>query len=127
MAERKKVKQDQNDKILLDTIIEAIKNKKGKEIVSINLKEVENSICEYFIICTGDSSTQTSALASEIREKSRELANTSVDHIEGLSESSWVLLDYISIVVHIFLPDTRKLYQLEDLWGDGILTTHKDT
>ena len=126
MAGRKKVIQDQDDKLLLDTIIEAIKNKKGKEIVSINLKEVENSICEYFIICTGDSSTQTSALAGEIREKSRELANTSVDHIEGLPESSWVLMDYISIVVHIFLPDTRKLYQLEDLWGDGILTKHKD-
>lgn len=126
MAGRKKVKQDQDDNLLLDTIIEAIKNKKGKEIVSINLKEVENSICEYFIICTGESSTQTSALAGEIREKSRELANTSVDHIEGLAESSWVLMDYISIVVHIFLPETRKLYQLEDLWGDGILTKHKD-
>lgn len=126
MTGGKQEKQEQNDNLLFETIIEAIKNKKGKEIVSINLKEIEKSVCEYFVICTGDSTTQASALADEIREKTRDLANTAVDHIEGLPNSNWVLLDYITIVVHIFLEDKRKLYQLEDLWGDGILTNHED-
>ena len=126
MTGRKREKQEQSDNLLFETIIEAIKNKKGKEIVSINLKEIENSVCEYFVICTGDSTIQASALADEIRDKTRELANTSVDHVEGLPNSNWVLLDYINIVVHIFLQDQRKLYQLEDLWGDGVLTNHED-
>ncbi|MCF8380509.1 MAG: ribosome silencing factor [Bacteroidales bacterium] len=126
MTGQKKRNQAQSDKILLETIIEAVKNKKGKEIVSINLKKTENSVCDYFVICTGESTTQTSAIADEIKDKSRELADTSVHHIEGLTESSWVLMDYISIVVHIFLKDQRGLYQLEDLWGDGILTMHED-
>ena len=111
---------------LLEVIVESIKNKKGKEIVSIDLKKIDNSVCDYFVICTGDSTTQVEAIAEEIKEKSKSEAKTSVHHIEGLKNANWVLLDFMNIVVHIFLPDQRKLYHLEDLWSDGILTEFED-
>lgn len=121
----KKTVIDKNEN-LFETIIEAIKNKKGKEIVSINLQKIENSVCEYFIICTGDSTTQVSAIVEEIRDKTKELSDIAVDHIEGLKNSRWVLLDYINIVVHVFLPDQRIFYHLEELWADGVVTKHDD-
>lgn len=126
MAIKNTKKQKLSEELLFNTIIEAIKNIKGKEIVSINLGKIENSVCEYFVICTGNSFSQTAAIASEIRNKTLEVAKARVDHIEGLTNSNWILLDYISIVVHIFLPDQREFYHLEDLWADGVLTKHED-
>ena len=126
MALKKIKKQELSEELLFNTIIEAIKSKKGKEIVSIDLRKIENSVCEFFIICTGDSSSQTTAIADEVKDKTRELANAHVDHVEGMKNSNWILLDYISIVVHVFLPDQRKFYHLEDLWADGVLTMHED-
>lgn len=122
MRENKTVKNE----ILFDVIIEAIKNKKGKEIVSINLKKIQNSVCEYFIICSGDSTTQVRAIVEEIRQKTKEIAGNPPDHIEGLKNSHWVLIDFINIVVHVFIPGQRTFYQLEELWADGELMNHDD-
>ncbi|MGC9342296.1 MAG: ribosome silencing factor [Bacteroidales bacterium] len=121
----KKKSEEKEDK-LLEIIIETIKNKKGKEIVSINLKEIEHSVCEYFVICHADSTTQVGAIAEEVKQKTKELANIPADHIEGISNSQWVLMDYINIVVHIFLGEYRNYYHLEELWADGELTKHDD-
>lgn len=121
-----KEKNSQKENILFKTIIETIKNKKGKEIVSIDLHKIENSVCDYFIICTGSSTTQINAIAEEIREKTIEIADTEVDHIEGLKNTNWILMDYLSIVAHIFLSDKRKFYQLEDLWADAIISKHEE-
>lgn len=119
-------KDPEKEENLFNVIIEAIKNKKGKEIVSINLKKIENSVCEYFIICTGDSTTQVGAIVEEIKEKTKEILNNPVDHIEGLKNSQWVLMDFINIVVHVFLPDQRSFYHLEDLWADGKIQIYED-
>lgn len=117
---------EETEDLLLEIIIESIKNKKGKEIVSINLKEIENSVCEYFVICHADSTTQVGAIAEEVKQKTKELAGVPADHIEGVSNSQWVLMDYIYIVVHVFLAEYRNYYHLEDLWADGEFTKYDD-
>lgn len=114
------------DEQILEVIIESIKSKKGKDIVSIDLKEIEKAVCNYFVICHADSTIQVSAIAEEIRQKTKEDLEVTPDHVEGLQNSFWILLDYISIVVHVFINDQRHFYQLEDLWADGIIHKHED-
>ena len=114
------------EKELHKVIIEAIKNKKGKEIVSIDLEKIDNSVCDYFIICHGDSTTQVGAIVDEIRDKAKESLGIYVDHIEGQQNSHWILLDYISIVVHVFLKEQREFYHLEELWADGKITQYNN-
>jgi ribosome-associated protein len=120
-----KKNKEENEEVLLDVIIESIKNKKGKEIVSIDLTKIENSVCDYFVICHADSTTQVAAIAEEIRKKTKEEVNQPADHVEGVSNSQWVLIDYLQIVVHIFQSEYRRFYHLEELWADGIQTTHE--
>ncbi len=117
---------EEKEDLLLNVIIDSIKNKKGKEIVSIDLRTIENSVCDYFVICHADSTTQVAAIAEEIRKKTKEKANQSANHIEGTSNSQWILLDYMQIVVHVFLTEYRRFYHLEELWADGALTVHED-
>jgi len=100
-------------------IIEAIKEKKGSEIVSLNLKNIPNSVCEYFIVCTGDSSTQVSAIAGSIEEIVKKELNEFPWHKEGFQNSEWILLDYVTVVVHIFQPEARNFYRIEKLWSDA--------
>ncbi len=121
-----KKKDFEQEEQLLDVIIETIKSKKGKEIVSIDLTKTNNSVCDYFVICHGDSTTQVGAITDEVRKTTKESLNVTVDHIEGEQNSLWVLMDFSSIVVHIFLKEQRLFYHLEDLWADGIITKHED-
>jgi ribosome-associated protein len=121
-----KKKKIEKEDLLFDVIIESIKNKKGKEIVSIDLTGIGNSVCDYFVICHADSTTQVGAIAEEIRQKTKEITEISAHHIEGLENSQWVLLDYLNIVIHVFLSEYRKFYHLEELWADGILIVHED-
>jgi len=102
-------------------IIEGILEKKGKDIISIDLSGLDNSVCDIFIISHGDSGTQVKAIADNIQEKVQKMLNFKVLHKEGYENLQWVLLDYSSVVVHVFDQDTRKYYQLEELWADGKL------
>lgn len=102
-----------------ELIIEAIREKKGHEIVTIDLSGVENSICECFIICHGESVTQVGAIAESIEKKMKEEAGIRAHHVEGLRNSQWVLIDYFDILVHIFQEEFRSFYRLEELWADG--------
>jgi len=108
-------------------IVEAIKEKKGHQIVTINLSEVENSICEYFIICHGESLTQVGAIVESIEKKLKEEGRIRAHHVEGLQNSQWVLLDYFDILVHVFQEEYRSFYKLEELWADGKVTEVKET
>jgi len=110
----------------LELILEALKEKKAKEIVSIDLEKVENAICDYFVICHGDSTTQVDALQDAVHKKLKEKMKTGAHHIEGTDNSLWVLMDYSDIVVHIFLNENRTFYNLEELWADGELEYVKD-
>jgi ribosome-associated protein len=104
---------------LVALIIEGIKEKKGKEIISIDISKFENSICNHFIICHGDSNTQVNAIAQWIEKFIEEQTNEKVWRKQGFENAQWVLLDYIDIVVHIFQKETRDFYNLESLWADG--------
>lgn len=108
-------------------IVEAIQEKKGLQIVTIDLSEVENSICDYFIICHGESNTQVGAIAEAIDKKLKEEAKIRAHHVEGLQNSQWVLLDYFDILVHVFQEEYRSFYRLEELWADGKVTRLEET
>lgn len=104
---------------LLSTIIDAIKNKKGKNIVSLDLRKLDGAICSYFVVCNADSTTQVSAIADGIEEKVQEALGQKVWRVDGKPNSVWIAMDYIDIVVHIFQTDLREFYKLEDLWADA--------
>jgi len=110
-----------------ELILEAIKEKKGHEIVTIDLSEVENSICDCFIICHGESVTQVGAITESIERKLKEEVLIKAHHVEGLQNSQWVLLDYFDILVHVFQEEFRAFYRLEELWADGKVTKVTET
>ena len=122
---------DESEMLMVDErmqlIVNAIQEKKGHQIVTINLSEVENSICEYFIICHGESVTQVGAIVESIERKLKEEGRTRAHHVEGLQNSQWVLMDYFDILVHVFQKEYRSFYKLEELWADGKVTEVKET
>ena len=108
---------------LISNVIEGIENVKGEEINILDLRKIENVACKYFIICTGNSSTQVNAITSSIRKcVSKELSEKPW-HIEGLENCKWVLMDYVDVVVHIFNKETREFYKLEELCEEAEATT----
>jgi len=123
MAKKKK---SLSSKQLADLIIEGIREKKGKEIVTINFKGLENTITDYFVICHGTSSSQVEAIAENIPEFVRKNAGVKPWHTEGQRNAEWVLLDYIDVVVHVFLETSREFYKIEKLWADAEVSYLKD-
>lgn len=105
----------------LGIIIEALKEKKGKEITTINLENIEHAICDYFVICHGDSTTQVDALSNAVERSVKTKLSKNAHHVEGKENSLWILMDYSDILVHIFLNEKRTFYNLEELWADGIV------
>lgn len=108
-----------NEEELVAAIIEAIQEKKGQGITKIDLRHLQNSVCDYFIICQGESNTQVNALADNIERLTTVNHKTSPHHVEGKENAHWILLDYFSIIVHVFQKEYREFYKLEDLWSDG--------
>ena len=113
-------------KKLINAIITGIQEKKGEEIISLNLLKIHNSVCDYFIICHGNSNTQVDAITGSIEEYVRESVGENPWQKEGFENSEWVLLDYVNVVVHIFQKETRTFYNIEELWGDAEIKTFKD-
>ena len=107
-------------------VIEAIQAKKGHQIVTIDLSEVEHSICDTFIICHGESTTQVSAIADSIQKELKEKAGIRAHHVEGVQNSQWVLIDLFDVLVHVFLEEYRSFYKLEELWADGKVVRAKE-
>lgn len=116
-----------NTKEIVSAAVEGILKKKGNDVVSLDLTEIENSVCKYFIVCHGDSNTQVDAIAESVLETVREETGEKVWHKEGLTNATWVLLDYSDVVVHIFQREYRDFYKIEELWADAKLTRHEDT
>lgn len=110
---------DVKSKVLVDTIVDAIQDVKGKKIVIMDLRKIPNSVTEFFIICSGDSNTQVEGISSSVVRKTRENLEEKPWHKEGLNNSEWILLDYVNVVVHIFYRAVRDFYNLEDLWADA--------
>jgi len=104
---------------LIPAIIKGIQEKKGNEIVKLDLRQLKTRATDVFIVCHGDSTTQVDAIYKSIEEEVHKLANEWPWHTEGQQNSEWILLDYINVVVHVFLKDKREFYGIEDLWGDA--------
>jgi len=116
-----KKQKEVSDETLVDTIIEAIREKKGQQIIKLDLQEIKNTVCSYFIICQAESNTQVNALADNIEKQTSLKLKVPPHHIEGRVNSQWVLLDYFGVIVHVFQKEYREFYKLEDLWSDGKL------
>src|SRR5690554_6084536 len=108
---------------LINCIIDSLSDGKGEDIVVLDLKEIENSFCEYFIICNGNSNTHVSALAGAVERKVKTNLKERPWHVEGTENSQWILMDYSTIIVHIFQKQYREYYDLESLWGDAKSTS----
>jgi ribosome-associated protein len=115
-----------NKNLLLDNIIEGIMERKGHDIVDLDLTKVHNAICDHFIICHAESNTQVNAIADSIEKRVKENLNQNVNHREGLENAMWVLLDFTDIIVHVFQKQYRDYYRLEELWGDARLIKFED-
>jgi ribosome-associated protein len=119
-------KKDADPLTLEERIVESIREKKGRNIINIDLTELNNSICEYFIISHGDSDTQVRAIAQNIEEKVKKHRKQDTRHAEGYQNAQWILLDFNTVVVHIFQERTRNYYKLEELWADGKITVYPE-
>lgn len=115
---KKKVVQDESA-MLAEIVVKGIQEKKGKEIVCLNLRNIENAVCDYFIICHGDSNTQVEAIANSVDYEVKKATGENPWHKEGTQNAEWVLVDYVNVVVHIFQKDARGFYNLEKLWADA--------
>lgn len=111
-------KQDASD-VLTKEIVKGIQEKKGRDIISLDLKKIPNAISDVFVICSGSSSTQVEAIADAVEEVVRESLGDKPWHKEGFENAEWILLDYVNVVVHIFQDQARMFYNLEKLWDDA--------
>lgn len=126
MPRKKKTQEDKNSsERLVHSIIKAIHDKKGLEVVSIDLREIDARVCDFFVICHGDSTTQVSALGGNVEKEVKKHTGEKPWHVEGFQNAEWILLDYVNVVVHIFLNEMRTFYGLEKLWSDGKVVKHE--
>ena len=109
-----------------DLIIDSIQDIKGKNIVKLDLRQLDDAPTDFFIICEGESVTQTKAIADNIYGRLKKEAGVLPTHYEGQQHSTWLLLDYFDVVIHIFYKDTRAFYELEDLWSDAHFTEYEN-
>ncbi len=111
---------------LVESITKGIQEKKGSNITVVDLSGIEGAICHYFVICQGNSPQQVEAITDSIEETTRKEASEKPVHVIGLTNAQWVAMDYIDVMVHVFLPETRSYYNLENLWEDAKLTRIPD-
>jgi ribosome-associated protein len=104
---------------LKDVVLRSIADKKGKNVVCLNMTGITGSICDYFVICEGDSSVQVATIAKAVEKGIEEATGERAYHKEGYENAEWILLDYVDIVVHVFQPNVRVFYNLESLWADA--------
>lgn len=111
---------------LKKVVVDAILDKKGHQVISLDLKKIKDTPSDYFIITHGDSSTQVRAIYMSVVEQA-EKHGFNPYHTEGMKNGEWIIVDFVDVVVHIFYRDKRDFYALEDLWNDAKLTKHNDT
>lgn len=117
---------DFTSKDLVDAVVEGIQEKKGVNIVILDMTKIDNTICEYFIICDGDSNVHVDAISESVNEYVRKKLNDRPVHVEGKDNAEWILIDYVDVIVHVFQRSTREFYNLEGLWADSKRTEIKN-
>ena len=116
------VKKPVNTDELISVILKGIDDVKGDDIQLLDLREIENTVCDYFIICSGSSNTQVNAITGSIQKLVSKELKAKPWHIEGQNNSEWILMDYVNVVVHVFQKQIREFYDIESLWGDAVVT-----
>lgn len=125
LAKRKKgvARLNRNSKIF-KTIIRAIQEKKGEDVVSLDLRKIPEAVADFFIICTAGNQPQIRAITDAVEDRVKKECGENPYHFEGKQNLQWVLIDYVNIVVHIMMPEQRKFYKLEEMWSDAPLEEH---
>lgn len=126
MIKEKEIAPQITSKQLSEIIIEAIQDKKGYEIVRLDLRNIGEASADFFVICQGNSPTQVTAIAENVVKHVKDIANERAIGKEGLRVGEWALVDFFNVVVHVFVPSVREQFSLEDLWGDAKITEHND-
>jgi len=116
-------KKNNSNDVLLTNIIKGIEEVKGNDIDILDLRAIDNSACEYFVICNGNSNTQVSAIVNSVQKTVSKEIKDKPWHVEGMENAEWVLMDYVNIVVHVFQKNIREYYNIESLWGDAKITS----
>lgn len=104
---------------IIKTIIAAIQEKKGENIISLDLRKINEAVADFFIVCEASNQPQIRAIADNVEHNVKEICGENPYHHEGFQALQWVLIDYVNVVVHVMQPDTRKFYKLEDMWSDA--------
>ena len=112
---------------LCNHVINGMQEKKGFDIVKMDLRKIPNSITDFFIICSGNSDTQIDAISNSVDGEVFKGTQQNPWHREGIQNREWILLDYVDVVVHIFRKDRREFYDIESLWGDADISYYGDT
>ena len=107
---------------LIAVIIKGIDDVKGENIQLLDLRDIENTVCDYFIVCSGNSNTQVNAISGSAQKAVGKELKDKPWHVEGQANSEWVLMDYVNVVVHVFQKHVREYYDIESLWGDAKIT-----
>lgn len=110
---------------LFESILKGIEEKKGFDITALDLSAIPNAVCKQFIVCSGSSTTQVEAIADSVLEEVRKATGEKPWHVEGYENKEWILIDFVDTVVHIFQPEIREFYGLEDLWADAKVTVYE--
>jgi ribosome-associated protein len=128
LATRKKkstVRLTKNSK-LIKTIINAIQEKKGENIISLDLRKVNEAVADFFIICEASNQPQVRAIAEFVEHEMKQKCDEYPYRHEGMKNLQWVLIDYVNVVVHVMLSETRKFYKLEEMWSDAVAHEHEE-
>ena len=112
--------------ILLKNIVSAIQDIKGEDIISLDLRRINSSVCDYFVICTGKSDTQVKAIQRNIEQYVFKKNSEKAYNIEGSNIGEWILINFSDVIVHIFQKNIREFYNIEELWGDAKFTRYKE-
>ena len=110
---------------LFKTIIQAIQEKKGEKIVSMDLRKIPEAVADFFIVCEASNPNQLKAIADNVEEQVKENCAEAPYKHEGRQAQQWILIDYVNVVVHVMLPEPRKFYQLEEMWSDAPVMEHE--
>ena len=113
------MKKEKGTDQLIRQIIKGIEEVKGQDIEILDLRDIENTVCDYFIICNGNSNTQVNAIVNSVQKTVSKTIQEKPWHVEGSNNAEWVLLDYVHVVVHVFQKQIREFYNIEGLWGDA--------
>lgn len=116
------VKKQVSSDDLIALIVQGIEDVKGEDIQLLDLRDIENTVCDYFVVCSGTSNTQVNAISGSVQKLVSKELKDKPWHVEGENNAEWVLMDYVNVVVHIFQKHVRSFYDIESLWGDAKIT-----